>query len=255
MTTLCDLFPKGSPVPAYLKAVLAIHHDVLRDDLIALYLHGSVVQRDYHPGASDIDILGIVAGRLDPAVSKQLTARLEHDALPVPAFGLELILCALDDVSQPVSPMPFEYALSTGREWGTQVEARGETSDILVHMLLCQQSGFVLAGPKAGDVLGRIPTATLRSALLGEMLWHRNDLRKEPTDQAIVNAVLNAARSLYAAEAGQVISKTAGAEWWLSRHPDERTVSQALEFRKGRDNAAPVLRSAQNFVELAIASL
>jgi streptomycin 3"-adenylyltransferase len=253
VSALGSTFEAGSPVPAYLEEVRRIHREIFGSDLAGLYLHGSAVQNDFRPGLSDLDILGVVSGAVTPEACKQLTSRLSYENLPVPAFGLELILCLADAVREPVEAMPFEFALSTGREWGLEVEQRGTTSDILVHMLLCRQAGLVLAGAPARDILAPISENLLRAGLMGEMLWHRNDLARRPSDQQVANAVLNAARSLYAAEMGEIVSKSQGAKWWLANNPEDRAVSDALAFRERRCRAAPSLQFAQDFVEEAIA--
>lgn len=255
MSTVAEAFEAGSPVPAYLAEVVRIHRDVLGPQLIALYLHGSVVQKDFLPGFSDLDLLGVVSGPIGASLCDQLVDRLSHENLPVPACGLELILCASRAVSAPIVEMPYEFALSTGQEWGAQVETDGVTSDILIHMQLCRQAGLALVGAPARDVLAPISMIALHAALMGEMLWHRNDLCVDPNDQSISNAVLNAARSLYARETGQIISKTEGGRWWLALNPEDRVVADALEFRERGAGSAPDVRSARNFVELAIVEL
>ncbi|EAQ28392.1 putative nucleotidyltransferase [Erythrobacter sp. NAP1] len=249
------LFPAGSAIPAYLKKVVSVHREILGDDLIALYLHGSVVQDDFQAGSSDLDVLGVVSGPLRPAQRERLAVGLSHEALPVPAFGLELILCSADAVRAPVEAMPYDFALSTGVEWGTAVEVDGTTSDILVHMQLCRQAGLALVGQPPCEVLSPIKMSALRAALMGELVWHRNELRGEPSGQGIVNAVLNAARSLHAAETGEIVSKSEGAKCWLEVHPNEEVVAEALGYRHRDRSAAPPIRSARNFVELAIAAL
>ncbi|MEM7703643.1 MAG: aminoglycoside adenylyltransferase domain-containing protein [Pseudomonadota bacterium] len=255
MEKLADIFGEDSPVLAYLSKVAAIHREAFGDALIGLYLHGSVVQGDFRPGLSDLDILGVVSGGITRALREGLVARLSHESLPVPAFGLELILCVAEAVHAPIVQMPYEFALSTGPEWGVQMETDGTTSDILIHMQLCREAGVVLAGVPASAALAPIPPHAIRAALMGEMLWHRNDIGADPSDQALSNAVLNAARSCYAAETGKIISKTEGGEWWMAREPDDLTVSQALSFRQGRRRFGPDVRSAQRFVELAISRL
>jgi len=90
---LGQMFDPDSPIPAYLKAVASVHRKVLGDELVALYLHGSVVQGDFRPGFSDLDILGVVSGAIHEVGREQLVAKLGQDSAPVPAYGLELILC------------------------------------------------------------------------------------------------------------------------------------------------------------------
>lgn len=255
MGTCGELFGAGSPVPTYLEEVASVHRRVLGDGLIALYLHGSSVQGDFHPGKSDLDILGVVAGVIGADEREALVAGMKHEALPVPAFGLELILCSTDAVRAPGVAIPYEFALSTGSEWGVQVEARGTTSDSLVHMQLCRQASVALAGPPACDVLAAISPELLRAGLMGEMFWHREDLRTDPGDPSVTNAVLNAARSLHAVETGEIISKTEGGKRWLARHPGPLVVTQALAFREGRAGLGPDLLAAQEFVEAVIEAL
>jgi len=245
----------SSRVRAYLEELLRVQHEILEEDLTALYLHGSLVQDDFKPELSDIDILGVVAGPISTEKRSELTARLSHEMLPVPAYGLELILCTLDDLRAPAGSVPYDFALSTGREWGAQVETKGATSDILVHMQLCRQAGVVLVGSPAFQLFADVPVATLRKGLLGELKWHRDDLRTGPSAQSITNAVLNAARSLHAAETGKIISKTSGAQWWLNQAPQDELVVMALNHRSGRSTKAPTLQLAQEFVERAISAL
>jgi len=255
MQALADNFDKGSPIPHYLKTVADIHREVLSDNLIALYLHGSVVQGNYHQGYSDLDILGAVSGAITQTQQQELAARLGHTALRVPAFGLELILCADAALKAPVAAMPFEFALSTGAAWGTQVEARGTASDILINMQLCRQNGIALFGAPACDLFAHVPREALRRALIDELGWHLNDLRSAEAGATTANAVLNAARSLYAAQTGEIVSKGEGAQWWLARRPGDHLVRAALDYRRGDGATAPSIEAAQAFVENAIAKL
>jgi len=126
---------------------------------------------------------------------------------------------------------------------------------ILVNMQLCRQAGLTLAGAPASNVFAPIPIGAFRSALRDELLWHRNDLRESPTNKGIVNAILNASRSLYAAKTGRVVSKTEGGNWWLEQKPEDQIVAQAIAYRQTSKGSVPVLRSAQRFLEHAISEL
>ena len=85
----------GSDIPPgireYLLAATRSFHDVLGDRLLGLYLCGSAVQGDFAPHRSDIDLLGIVDGDLDRATREDLSSRLSHPVLAVPAQGLEVV--------------------------------------------------------------------------------------------------------------------------------------------------------------------
>jgi hypothetical protein len=65
------------------------------------------------------------------------------------------------------------------------------------------------------------------------MEWHLGELARAPTEVAIRNAVLNAARSQFAAETGQILSKSRGARRWLEAHPQDVFVERAAAHRMG----------------------
>ncbi|UAB78349.1 DUF4111 domain-containing protein [Erythrobacter sp. SCSIO 43205] len=255
MQKLFDLLPPDSAITPYLEEVTSIHCEILGSDLVALYLHGSLVQNDFRPGLSDLDILGVVLGEITPTRQKRLTDQLGHEALPVPAFGLELIICSLGAVTSPVVQMPYEYALSTGSEWGVQTETKGMSSDILINMQLCRQSSFALYGPSAVEVLGHPDSDALRQALRDELDWHIRDLKDASPGSSTANAVLNAARSLYAATSGEIVSKSQGGEWWLAHEGENDVVSQALAYRSGKTSLAPYNQSAGTFAEKVMTKL
>lgn len=249
MDALHDVFPEKSPVPSYLEKVALIHREVLGRDLIALYLHGSLVQNDFHPGSSDLDILGVVASAINATKRKQLVERLSHTFLPVPALGLELILCTAEAVRTPVATMPFEFALSTGMEWGVQVETRGAASDILINIQLCRQAALALHGPPAPKVFRTVPRAPLQGALIGELDWHLKDLLTAKPGKAAANAILNSARSVHAANTGEIISKSQGGRLWLANSPEDTIVAVALSYREGLTQTAPDTQAVSLFVE------
>ncbi|MEM6475596.1 MAG: aminoglycoside adenylyltransferase domain-containing protein [Pseudomonadota bacterium] len=243
---------QNESVLTYLEKVTSLVRDTLGQDLKGLYLHGSGAQSDYNQGTSDIDILGVVAtGSISDAQRSKLVSRLTHDALPVPAKGLEIILCPEDAVCEPVLDLPFDFALSTGHSWPTQCEPRGTASDSLINITLCRQSGISLFGPPPDQVLAPVPRDLLREALIEEIEWHQQNLFVEPEGATPENAVLNAARSLYAAETGRILSKSEGARWWLERYPEDELVAGALAIRKGEQTAALEEARTRNFLARA----
>ncbi len=221
----------AAPCEDYLAYFTNSVSETLGGGLVGLYLQGSAVQQDFDPATSDIDILGVVSRKLRETESAVLASLLAHDTRPVPATGLDFILCHDEAAKAPVSAFPFEFAFSTGPECPTELEPPGIAGEIPVHIALCRASGLVLYGPPPTEAFAPISRELLYAGLIEEMEWHLRELAGEAGAVGAQNAVLNAARSLYAAETGMVLSKSQGARWWLEREPDDRLVAAALKGR------------------------
>jgi streptomycin 3"-adenylyltransferase len=213
------------------------------------------VQGDFHPNRSDLDILGVVRGELSQPVRDRLARDLEEIAKALPVSGLELILCDESTAIRPPPEPPYVFALSTGPNWPFHREDGGVTTDLLIHFVLCRQAGLALVGPEATIVFGDVARGPFIRALLNEIAWFRSNAGNELHDPSGSQAVLNAARSVYAAESGTILSKTAGALWWLQRHPDDAIVANALELRSGTGTEALNLTLVLEFLARAEAEI
>ncbi len=247
-----DTSLENAALQAYLDGVTCRVTNVLGDQLIGLYLHGSAVQNDFHPQTSDIDILGLVSGCIGESRRADLADILSHEKHPVPAKGLELILCDERVVQAPDLDFPFEFAVSTGAEWVTLVESPGTASDIIINLTLCGQSGRALTGSPAAQIFKSVSRHLLRHALLEELRWHRDNLGNPQNGPSPENAVLNAARSVCAAKTGLIRSKTEGGLWWQQHQTEEEIVNQALAARQGDQNTAMDLDLVRDFIQRAV---
>jgi Domain of unknown function (DUF4111) len=215
---------------------------VLGANLVGLYLHGSAAQDDFRLDASDVDLLAVTHGPVDEPALARLEAALVQRAAQLPVSGLEYIVCdARTALCPPLEP-PFLFALSAGPRWPANREPAGTAPDLLIHFALCRQQGLVLSGQAANITFGPVSRPALAHALLSEIGWHAAHLLDPVLDPGGQNAVLNAARSVHAAETGQIVSKSTGALWWLARYPDDRIVADALARRS--DSSARSLDKA-----------
>lgn len=223
----------AGPCEDYLAGLTDCVTRTLGASLVGLYLHGSAVQQDFDPVRSDVDVLGVVTQPPSDPQRAALAAGLAHDARPVPGSGLDFILCSREAVAAPSHNYRFEFAVSTGEGLPTEMEGPGIAGEILIHAALCRSSGRALHGPPPEQVFAPVPRSLLCEGLLVEMEWHLGELARAPTEVAIRNAVLNAARSQFAAETGQILSKSRGARRWLEAHPQDVFVERAAAHRMG----------------------
>ena len=173
----------GSDIPPgireYLLAATRSFHDVLGDRLLGLYLCGSAVQGDFAPHRSDIDLLGIVDGDLDRATREDLSSRLSHPVLAVPAQGLEVVLFPAEAAQTARLDLPFAFALSTGPGLESACEPPGTANDMLIDIVLCRDAGITLSGKPANEAFGSVSRRLLLAALVEELAGYRTQEKED----------------------------------------------------------------------------
>jgi streptomycin 3"-adenylyltransferase len=203
--------------------VVALVRDVLGDDALGAYLHGSAVlgglQHD-----SDLDLF-VVSMR--PTTSDQKRA-LVRGLLPISGRGdpsgrarsVELTIAVGSEVR------PWRYPPALDFQYGDWWRAEFERGDLvpwkspnpdlaptITMVLLGNQALF---GPPPAEVLDPVPAEDVVRALLDGIPDLLGDL-----DTDTRNVVLTFARIWTTVETGAIRSKDAAADWALARLPDE----------------------------------
>jgi predicted nucleotidyltransferase len=226
------------------QATERIRHSV-NDDLIGVYLHGSLALGDFNSNQSDIDLLAVTATELPAAVKARLCDVLSPSSLPCPAAGLELSLVARVSLELIDAAPIFEIHIATDTKAGTErcVDGAGRTgdSDLVMHYAVLRSRGVTLFGPAAGDVFPKVPRKRLLEAFRGELDWALKNA--SPSYQ-----VLNAARAWRFVEDDTICSKSEGAEWARARQ-DPSVIDAALAHRRGQSGDHPDQARAAAFVK------
>ena len=100
--------------------------DILRDNLVGVYLHGSLVMGCFNPQKSDIDLIIVIDKPISDSIKRAyLDMVVQFNAL-APKKGIEMSI-VLREVCKPfVYPTPFELHFSAGlRELGEQYDCDG----------------------------------------------------------------------------------------------------------------------------------
>jgi predicted nucleotidyltransferase len=236
---------------SYLYQLTARIANILQDRLVGIYLFGSIAVDDFRPGQSDIDILVVSDKKLAQRLKDSLAGELQKDDLACPAKGLDLIVTNLHCVTKlPLHPT-FEFSISIGDEWETEIEYGGVYEAIVLDLAICRGSGYSLFGPPPEEVIAPIPHDVLTRIVRETILWHRNRLFDPFHDPYGHYAVLNACRAWRFAEEGTLCSKSAGAEWVISYHRGHEIVPEALKIRLGRSTRKLNRTAVERFLDIA----
>ncbi len=253
-------------VKDYLDRVVEALRSDLGDDLVGVYLHGSLAMGAFDLGRSDVDIVAVCARELPEA--RRLDVGRHLDALPRPAPGLELefSLVTAEAAGTPVAEPPFEVHVTThDRPSVVDGHGGGGDRDLVVHFAMIRARGRALEGPDPADLFPEPDRRQLIAGFLHDMRWCREtgaaawEGHHEPEFAWIAYRILNAARSWRYLETGALGSKVEGAEW-LRANPsvspgDVALVDVSLVFQHGGPAEQPPLTAVEDFVTRIESSL
>jgi len=197
--------------------------EILRSNLVGVYLHGSLAMGCFNPQKSDIDLIIVVDRSLSDAVKKAyLEMVVEHNAMG-PAKGIEMSI-VLRKVCKPfVYPTPYELHFSAGhlnryRDDPDDYVRRmkGVDKDLAAHFTIINKRGRCLYGPPIEEVFAEVPSGDYLDSIWYDVEGAAEEITKYP-----MYLILNLARVLAFKEEGLVLSKKEGGDWALKHLPSK----------------------------------
>nr|MCR5031668.1 nucleotidyltransferase domain-containing protein [Lachnospiraceae bacterium] len=82
--------------------------EILRDNLVGIYLHGSAVMGCYNPAKSDIDLIVVVKDSIEDSVKRTFMDMVVELNEKGPAKGIEMSIVKQSACKPFVYPTPFE---------------------------------------------------------------------------------------------------------------------------------------------------
>ena len=203
--------------------VVRIVQDVVGDNLVGAYLHGSAVLGGLRP-RSDLDVLCVVSEPTRQHERAMLVRRVMavsgSRAALGPARPVELTVVVGCDVRPWRYPprCDFQYGewLRDEYEQGT-VPAPFDNPDLALLVTMTLLGNQPLVGPAPAALLDPVPRQDLNRALVSDV---PGLLSEVSTDTA--NVLLTLARTWLTLATGDVTSKDVAAAWALERLPSER---------------------------------
>jgi predicted nucleotidyltransferase len=213
--------------------------EILEDNLVSIYLHGSLAMGCFNPERSDIDLL-IVTGHGMTVETKRTIAELLLRSSMAPS-PIEISFLVEQQIRLFQHPLPFDMHYSESwREKYQQVLANGEWArwndetkkdiDLSAHLMVARKRGICLYGKP--EVLG-VPAHYYSASIVSDYVDARD--AGDAKAKMPVYFVLNACRVYAYLSEGTIFSKDEGGVWALHSLPEDLrgVVAQALEIYRG----------------------
>jgi streptomycin 3"-adenylyltransferase len=246
---LCGWHDCPEAIRSQVNRLVAGLRALLADNLIGVYLHGSLAAGCHNPKRSDIDLLVATHRALTLEAKRALGEfSLACDKQPRP---LEWSVLARDQLHPWRYPTPYDFHtwdhlaadLADG-QWQHWNDAELTDPDLAAHITVLHQRGLCLFGKPISEIFPIIPREHYRDSILRDFEWGLARLADNPT-----YFVLNACRIAAFIRDGRVLSKDEGGEWGPRELPERLhgVVNQALAIYRGESGDQP-------FAETGLAS-
>lgn len=195
--------------------------DILGDNLVGIYLHGSAAMGCYNDEKSDIDVLVVIdSGMSDEDKHRYMDMVVELNAL-APSKGLELSIVQKAVCNPFIYPTPFELHFSTTHlEWYKTnpheyiSEMNGTDKDLAAHITIIYHRGLCLWGEKIRNVFEAVDEKAYFDSIWSDIECAEEDILRNP-----VYVILNLCRVLAFKKEKLILSKQEGGIWGLSNIP------------------------------------
>lgn len=218
-------------IERYLSDVHYVLHKMLRDNLVGLYLHGSLAMGAFLPTKSDIDIIATLNRPLSDVQREELRHVSSEVLLPSAASGLDLTLLTTEAARHPTEDSSWEAAIQVRRSHHSQQAQMRERADpfLFIDVAVVRKHGVTIAGPSADDSLGPVATRLIGDACAENCrVWASRDVFHDPA-----SGVLNVCRAWQFLEEETLVSKVEAGEWAKCRTDKDALVETALASRRG----------------------
>ena len=197
--------------------------DILKENLVGIYLHGSSVMGCFNPEKSDIDLIIVVDDKMSDITKKAYMDMVVKLNSYAPAKGIEMSIVRKEVCDPFVYPTPFELHFSAMHlKWYKDnpedyiLKMNGTDKDLAAHFTIIGKRGKCLLGLPIEDVFAVVPKADYMDSI-----W--NDIVEAPEEitENTMYLTLNLVRVLAFAKDGLVLSKKEGGDWGLKNVPEE----------------------------------
>lgn len=238
-----------------LLSILARRYgEILSDNFIGMYVHGSYAMGCFNAAKSDLDYIIVCENEPGNAAKKQIMdVTIAYERL-APAKGLEMHLMRRADCMEYIHPPYFclHYSGAHTQAYLSDPDSyisymHGQDMDLGAHLTVLTNRGLRLCGPEISDVFGPVPPKAYIESVMSDMDWSEGDCMYH---------VLNRCRTLALMRDGLVLSKKEGALWALKNMEAEHhsVIREALYCYEANEKMTSVA-AAEDFCSITAARI
>jgi predicted nucleotidyltransferase len=214
---------KDTLIRAQVERYVADVHAMLGDQLVGVYLHGSLAMGCFNPDQSDLDLLVVTYAPMSALTKRDVADHLLRvSRQPAPIEVSFLALTMLTPWRHPPlfnfyysEMLRFAYARDlAGEGWRTWSARDQRDPDLSAHITVVRRRGLALCGPPPTEVFPPVPEEDYITAIIGDVAKALDRIYADP-----IYAILNACRTLAFLQTRRVYSKEEGGRWALEQLP------------------------------------
>lgn len=238
-----------------LNQLLMSASQVLGNQLVGMYLYGSLSSGDFDPETSDVDFLVVTTSTLSTKTITDL--EIMHERLWKSdlkwAAKLEGSYIPKRDIRR---HNPRSEPCPTVNEGRFYLDRRG--SDWIIQRHIIREQGIILAGPDPKTLIDPVHPAEIRRAVKGALNEWWFPMLEDPTwlkEHGSVYhayAILTMCRALYTLEHGTIVSKPVAARWVQGKLGEDwsRVIDQAIAAQKPGPEHFDLYRNALQMIRI-----
>jgi predicted nucleotidyltransferase len=212
------------PTRTQVEKLVASLRSELGDNLLGIYLHGSLALGCFNPGRSDLDLLAVTRREMTAEEKRRiLQLLLLSSGSPHP-----IEISFLTEAQLVPWKHPTPYDLHYSEDWRKRYErllvedeplaqkTEQRDPDLAAHVTITRRRGIRLYGKPIEAVFPEVPRADYMASIIDDFYWAKEGLLVNP-----VYFVLNACRIYAYMKESSVLSKEEAGMWALSTLPNE----------------------------------
>lgn len=199
--------------------------EIINDDFVGFYLHGSLAMGGFNPNSSDIDVL-VVTNKSITVETKRKLAQFILNCSNSP-FPVEISFLNKEQLKSWQHPCPFDFHYS--EFWRKQYEDDllmctykfinediNTDTDLAAHITITNYRGVCVEGEPIDEVFPSVPRSDYILSILSDFQDCLENIEAEP-----VYCSLNLIRVFWFLKQGVISSKQEAGNWGLETLPPE----------------------------------
>lgn len=223
------------------------NQNILGENLVGIYLHGSAVMGCFNSQKSDLDFIIVIRDPVSNAAKRAYMDMVIELNRRAPAKGIELSIVRENVCSPFVYPTPFELHFSIAHLNWYQTDPddyvekmHGTDNDLAAHFTIIFHRGKALYGKAIRDVFAQVSREIYFDSIWGDIENAQEEITENPS-----YIILNLCRVLAYSKENRILSKLEGGKWGLENVPemyagliagalDEYTTNHSIKFDEAR---------------------